>query len=259
MGQVVFLVQQCPPLFALSHKDAQTSGWEGHCRRLGAGWALLRQPRALQAAGCTRPDPGAHGRAAFTTLPPAGQRTRAWARQSWRSCSPGVHTQCALEEGHSTPRQPGIAAAQLDEPLAQALLRVSNSLTAHRVLSAQPVCGGHVTDVTLDGRSHRDLGSPSTDPRPAFPSRPPTPQSTRGDSHDEGCNTYGPDVSLRDSALALQELWSWGRHRWGSRAVCSGGGRGTGLGLAPGTPLPQIRAGVCALRTHGLHVVLESL
>lgn len=208
-GRAVFLVEQCPPLLALSHKHAQTRGWEGHRRGLGAGWALLRQPRTLQAAGRTRPGPGdTEGRRLpRSPLPRAGQRTAAWARPSWWRCLPGVHTQCASEEGHSAPRQAGIAAAQLDEPLAQALLRVSRSLTAHRVLSAQPVCVV-VTWLILpsvDG-SPRDLGSPSTDFLPACP---PHRARARGDSHDEGCNAYGPDVSLRDSTLALQELWSW--------------------------------------------------
>lgn len=33
------------------------------------------------------------------------------------------------------------------------------------------------------------------------------------DSHDEGCNAYGPDVGLWDGTLAFQELGSWGGHR----------------------------------------------
>lgn len=177
----MFLEQQCPPLLALSHKHAQTRGWEGDRRGLGAGWALLRQPRALQAAGRTRPDPGdTEGwRLPPSPRPRAGQRTGAWAGPSWWRCLPGVHTQRASEEGHSAPRQAGIAAAQLDEPLAQALLRVSRSLTAHRVLSAQPVCVV-VTWLTLpsvDG-SHRDLGSPSTDFLPAHP-----PRRARAETH----------------------------------------------------------------------------
>ena len=111
-----------------------------------AGWELAG-PSSVSHGLCRQLD--AHGRTLEHTEGQrlqrshprrAGQRTGGWARQTWWSCLPGVHTQCASEEGHSAPRQPGIAAAQLDEPLAQALLRVSRSLTAHRVLSAQPVC-----------------------------------------------------------------------------------------------------------------------
>lgn len=35
-----------------------------------------------------------------------------------------------------------------------------------------------------------------------------TPQEHVVDSHDEGCHAYGPDVSLLDSTLAVQELRS---------------------------------------------------
>ena len=66
-----------------------------------------------------------------------------------------------------------------------------------------------MTDITLNGRESQRPGVTIN----RLQACPPNPQSTRGDSHDEGCNAYGPDVSLRDSALALQELRSWGRHR----------------------------------------------
>lgn len=59
LGQVVLLVQQRPPLLTLSHKGTQTCCGEGHGGGLGAGWTLLSQPWALQAAGCTWPAPGA--------------------------------------------------------------------------------------------------------------------------------------------------------------------------------------------------------
>lgn len=48
---------------------------------------------------------------------------------------------------------------------------------------------------------------------PGHPGWIPSPPPGLGDSHDEGCHAYGPDVGLRDSTLAVQELGSWGGHR----------------------------------------------
>lgn len=158
LGQVVLLVQQRPPLLALAHEGAQTRGGEGHGRGLGAGRALLGQPRALQAAGRTRPAPGAQEGASATLrkLGPGGSGGTGgakWAgragRGRGRAALPGVGAQSAPEEGHCAPGQARVAAAQPDEPLAQALLQVAHPLAAHRVLGAQPVGEDQRTQITL--------------------------------------------------------------------------------------------------------------
>lgn len=117
--------------------------WSGRSPPRAGSW-LGPPPSATGSAGSWMhtAGPWSTRKGSVYRAPPATGRLahRGMGQAELWSCLPGVHTQCASEEGHSAPRQPGIAAAQLDEPLAQALLRVSRSLTVHRVVSAQPVC-----------------------------------------------------------------------------------------------------------------------
>lgn len=185
LGQVVLLVQQRPPLLTLSHKGTQTCCGEGHRGGLGAGWALLSQPWTLQAAGCTRPAPGAWrgGGGGGVSACSGGCRAqgdgqdRQLGAAGWglgdRATLPGVRAQRALQEGHGSPGQPWVAATQQDEPFAQAFLHVSCALAAHWVLGTQPARERGRRLKSQGGLRSSSPSPASLDPTPA--STPPAP------------------------------------------------------------------------------------